>query len=246
MKNTKCVFNVLFVGDAGVGKSAFLKTHLNSEFDTKYTPTLLEEFHPLKFNTSEGEIIFNIWDCVSHLGLRDEHIIGADIAFVFNDLTRKLGLCNVPKYVESIKRIKDIPIFHIGTKCDIATRYVNVKGQEFIINAFVDDKVTHNYYISTKKLINFYTPFLVALRLLLDKPDFEFIPYATNTDSIPPISSKEDDQKDNHDDNIKHVKDKIKKLSNSVEMLEFDIEFLNLKKKEKRLINLKLELEKSI
>lgn len=54
-------FKVL-VGDGCVGKSSFVTKHLSGYFDTQYIPTLGVEVHPIIFNTSKGQIRFNVWD----------------------------------------------------------------------------------------------------------------------------------------------------------------------------------------
>lgn len=37
-------------------------TEIQTEFEKKYIATVGVEVHPLKFNTSRGTLIFNVWD----------------------------------------------------------------------------------------------------------------------------------------------------------------------------------------
>ncbi len=45
-----------------VGKTTFVKRHLTGEFEKQYNATVGVEVHPLKFQTSHGLFIFNVWD----------------------------------------------------------------------------------------------------------------------------------------------------------------------------------------
>ena len=74
----RITFKLVLVGDGGVGKTTFVKRHLTGEFEKKYVATLGVEVHPLPFNTSRGEIYFNVWDTAGQEkfgGLRDGYYI---------------------------------------------------------------------------------------------------------------------------------------------------------------------------
>jgi GTP-binding nuclear protein Ran len=55
-------FKLVLVGDGGVGKTTFVKRHISGEFEKRYIATVGVEVHPLKFHTSRGHIIFDVWD----------------------------------------------------------------------------------------------------------------------------------------------------------------------------------------
>lgn len=52
----------MLIGDGGVGKTTFVKRHLTGEFEKKYVATMGAEVRHLKFSTSHGPIVFNVWD----------------------------------------------------------------------------------------------------------------------------------------------------------------------------------------
>ena len=70
MNDTVCVqqsnippsreFKTVLIGDAGVGKTTFLKRHLTGEYERTYVATRRIEVHPLVFDTTQGPIKFNV------------------------------------------------------------------------------------------------------------------------------------------------------------------------------------------
>jgi GTP-binding nuclear protein Ran len=55
-------FKIVLVGDAGTGKSTYLKRLLTGEFEKHYIATLGVDVHPLTFHTNYGPIVFQCWD----------------------------------------------------------------------------------------------------------------------------------------------------------------------------------------
>ena len=53
-------FKIVLVGDANVGKTAFIHRHLTGDFKSNYERTLGVDVYPLVFNTTEGKIMFGI------------------------------------------------------------------------------------------------------------------------------------------------------------------------------------------
>jgi len=79
------IYKCILVGNAGVGKTTFVKRHLTGEFIKDYLPTSDVEVNALDFYANEGQIIFNVWDCTgnkSKNGLGQSHYVGADCAIV--------------------------------------------------------------------------------------------------------------------------------------------------------------------
>ena len=50
------------IGDGGVGKTTFIKRHVNGDFETKSIPTMGVEVISTIFYTNHGPIRLNIWD----------------------------------------------------------------------------------------------------------------------------------------------------------------------------------------
>ena len=86
-------FKVVIVGDAGVGKSAFVSKHAGNPFKKKYDPTQGAEVTHLVFLTSNDYCIkFVVWDTAGvdkNGSLRDGHYIGSVGAVLMYDVTSK-------------------------------------------------------------------------------------------------------------------------------------------------------------
>ena len=55
-------FNVVIIGDAGVGKSSLVRRLNVGDFNKKYVATFGAEVTPLHFSTNKGSITLNMWD----------------------------------------------------------------------------------------------------------------------------------------------------------------------------------------
>lgn len=107
-------FKVIVLGDAGVGKSAYINRMKTGEF----TQCIAQEMTPLVFHTNHGSYKLNVWEdkIVSH---------DVDAAIVMFDLIRR---DNIVKY--KINK----PLVICGNKCDLVTdklvnhcHYISVK-----------------------------------------------------------------------------------------------------------------------
>lgn len=164
---------MLLVGDGGVGKTTFVKRHLTGEFEKKYNATVGVEVHPLKFNTTRGEIVFNVWDTAGQEkfgGLRDGYYIQGQCAILMFDVTARTTYSNIPTWHRDIVRVCDnIPIVLCGNKVDVLDRQVRPKQITF------HRKKNLQYYdVSAKSNYNFEKPFLWLARKLTNVPDLQF------------------------------------------------------------------------
>ena len=166
-------FKLVFVGDAGVGKTTYLKRYLTGEFERKYIPTIGAEVHPMDFTTSHGTIVFNNWDTAGEekfAGLRDNYYKNADCAIIMFDVTSTSSYKSVENWYNNIRKTNpDIPIVIVGNKCDIDDRKMKVSNTKFhrIYNLPYFD-------ISAKSNFNFEKPFLYLARKLTNMSDLEF------------------------------------------------------------------------
>ncbi len=168
------MFKMILVGDGGVGKTTFVKRHLTGEFEKKYIATLGVEVHPLKFFSTRGQIIFNIWDTAGQEkfgGLRDGYYIQGQAAIVMFDVTSRITYKNVPNWHRDLIRVcENIPIVLVGNKVDIKDRKVKAKQITF------HRKKNLQYYdISAKSNYNFEKPFLWLGRKLTGDPSLNFV-----------------------------------------------------------------------
>jgi GTP-binding nuclear protein Ran len=167
-------FKVLLLGDGGIGKTTFVNKHIIGEFIQKYVPTIGAEVHPLKFYTTRGEIIFNVWDTAGlhkYGGLRAGYNHQAQCAIIMFDVTARVTYRNVLEwYKDLVRDCKNIPIVLCGNKIDRRDRDVKAKNI-----AFHRNKNLKYYDISAKNNCNLEKPFLWLARRLVGDSDLEFV-----------------------------------------------------------------------
>jgi GTP-binding nuclear protein Ran len=158
-------FKLVLIGDGGTGKTTFVKRHTTGEFEKRYIATQGVEVHPLRFFTSRGPIIFNVWDTAGQeklSGLRDGYYIGGSCGIIMFDVCSRVTYKNVPKWYKDLIRVCDnVPIVLVGNKVDVKERKVKAKQITF--------HRRHNlqyYDVSAKSNYQFEKPFLWLARRL--------------------------------------------------------------------------------
>jgi GTP-binding nuclear protein Ran len=84
-------FKLILVGDSGVGKTTWVTKLRTSTFVEKHVKTLGVEVHPLRFDTTHGQICFNVWDlagCDLVRGLGAGYYVQSNCALFMFDNTR--------------------------------------------------------------------------------------------------------------------------------------------------------------
>ena len=132
--STTDAFKVLLVGDACVGKSAFLHKLMGCEFENHYIPTLGIEIHHIEVETPQcGKTKFVVYD----FGGRDKyslvfdqqtgiHFSEYDCAIIMYDSSSLKSYKNVMVWEREVERIwgNDIPIVVIRNKIDIGGGHI--------------------------------------------------------------------------------------------------------------------------
>ncbi len=164
---------LVLVGDGGVGKTTFVKRHKEGRFEKKYIPTAGAEVHPMKFQTTAGPIIFNVWDTAGQekfQTLRDGYYVGADCAIIMFDVTARATYSHVPNWYRDLQRAAEgIPMVLVGNKVDVKDRKVKTRT----IN-FHRTRGMRYFDVSAKSNYNFTAPFLHLARTLAGDTKLEF------------------------------------------------------------------------
>lgn len=163
-------FKIIITGDAGVGKSSFVKQHLLNKFTPEYVPTLGVDVDPITFNTNYGSIVFDVWDTAGQEKygfLCEGYYIGAQGVICMFDTTSTTSYRNVRGWITKIQNeIKNtnIPTIICGNKCDIDGGYMSIS-----------QIYTNVIKISAKTKTNIDLPFLALARKLTEHNDLVFI-----------------------------------------------------------------------
>ncbi|CAE7835492.1 ran [Symbiodinium sp. CCMP2592] len=182
-------YKLVLLGDAGVGKTCFVKRHVTGEFVKKYRPTEGCEMKKLKISTSRGPVLFQVWDTAGqdHLaGLRDGYFIGAQCAMVFFDVTKRESHQNLAKWVTDLRKVAgEIPVVVVGNKVDAPGRVV--KAQE---GSVIMRKLKVQYYdLSVRTRFNTEVPLLFLSRRLLGDSSLRLTPEAGSRPPEPILPS---------------------------------------------------------
>uniref|UniRef100_A0AC35F371 GTP-binding nuclear protein n=1 Tax=Panagrolaimus sp. PS1159 TaxID=55785 RepID=A0AC35F371_9BILA len=92
-----------------------MKRHLTGEFEKKYVVTLGVEVHSLVFNTTHGEICFNVWDTAGQEkfgGLRHGYYIQGQCAITMFDVTSRITYKNLQNWHRDLSR----PFLYLARK----------------------------------------------------------------------------------------------------------------------------------
>jgi len=111
-------FKICVVGDANVGKTAYINRLRTGNFIADYRPTMGIVVTPLHVTTSKGSVRFNMWDCAGHDALTlfgVAYYIRANAFIVMVDG----GDANVVRWIRDIRRVcPTAPILLVGNKAD--------------------------------------------------------------------------------------------------------------------------------
>lgn len=155
-------FNIVLIGDAGVGKSSLLKRLNGGDFNMKYVPTFDAEVTPLHFSTNKGGITLNMWDVSGQQKFVEIPDCKADAYIVMFDVTSKTSYGNIKFWINSIHEETRKPITICGNKVDIADRKVKVKK-----TPYTD--------LSVKSMYNVEKVILGLIRTLLEDETVEIV-----------------------------------------------------------------------
>lgn len=158
-------FNVIVVGDSGIGKSTYICRFHSGEFTKNHIPTSGIEVSPLHMWTNRGNITLNCYDY--EIGHKPD--VRMDAAILMFDVTSKSSYKNLLAWYDHIKNeYGDILIILCGNKVDSKNREVKkVRFHRRHDLMYID--------ISAKSCYNFEKPFLIISRKLMEDDTLEFV-----------------------------------------------------------------------
>lgn len=161
---------IAFVGDSGVGKTSFIKRHLDGTFSEEHFPTSGYTESTLNFNTNVGGVQVNVLDFegdVKFLGQIEQEVHGAIV--MFDEQSTQESALRWIDDIESI--IGDIPIVACLNKIDAMDSEQVSKNCEFYFD--LNQKV---YPVSAKSGFNLEKPFLYLMQSIIRRRSITMIP----------------------------------------------------------------------
>ena len=147
-------YKIIFVGDAGVGKTTIINRINDNEFQSAYDATIGVDFWPKKINFRGNEITLQIWDTAGqerYRGLIPSYVRNSSIVFIVFDITNRKTFESIPKWIELIKSIEKNTLVLIGNKEDLKEkREVEKKEGEDLAK----ENEMHYYELSAKNYNN--------------------------------------------------------------------------------------------
>ena len=119
--------SVRLLGDAGVGKTAFLKRHTIGQFEARYIATESRSLAVCPFQTPTGRVVYSVWDCagaeidapLDWAGTDALDWAGTDAFMVMFDLGSSLSYKNARWWIERVRAFSSTaPILLVGTKSE--------------------------------------------------------------------------------------------------------------------------------
>lgn len=158
MKN----FNIIIVGDAGVGKTTFINRWNTYKYIKKYIATEGVKIYKSMYN----EIKFNIIDTAGQEKYsKIPYNRTVDAAIIMFDVQSNISYKNIPFWYDKINNeYGNIPIVICGNKVDILNR----KVESGMINYHWKYK-TKYFDVSSKSTYNYDKPFMTLINQLMTK-----------------------------------------------------------------------------
>ena len=150
---------IVFVGDAGVGKTKIISRIIDNTFDEVYEPSIGVDFMQKKINFRGEDVKLQMWDTSGqekYKGLIPSYVKKASIVFFVYDISVKTTFDNIPKWITFIKTIENTTFVLCGNKTDLSNREVKKEEGEtlaqkegiqfFEVSAKTDDNIKNMFY----------------------------------------------------------------------------------------------------
>ena len=150
---------IIFVGDAGVGKTTIIGRIMDNPFSDVYEPSIGVDFMSKKINYKGKSVKLQMWDTAGqekYKGLIPSYVRNSSIVFVVYDISSKISFDNIPKWINFIKTIENTTLVLCGNKIDLDNREVKKEdGEElakkenitfFEVSAKTDENIKNMFY----------------------------------------------------------------------------------------------------
>ena len=124
---------IIFVGDAGVGKTTIISRIMDNPYNEAYEPSIGVDF--MSKNISfHGQITkLQMWDTAGqekYKGLIPSYVRNSSIVFLIYDVSTKTSFDNIPNWISFIRNIETTTLVLCGNKIDVSEREVKKEDGE--------------------------------------------------------------------------------------------------------------------
>ena len=124
---------IIFVGDAGVGKTTIISRVMDNPFNEVYEPSIGVDFMSKIIKYRGQNIKLQIWDTAGqekYKGLIPSYVRNSSIVFLIYDISVKTSFDNIPKWISFIRSIENTTLVLCGNKIDLDKREVTKEQGE--------------------------------------------------------------------------------------------------------------------
>lgn len=164
---------ILLVGDAGVGKTAFIERWISGNFfrNRNYVSDGQSVMrNQILVRMNKGSIVLDIQNTCNY---KASFQPDTQVAIVMFDTTNRKTYENCRRWISTIReKFGSIPIILCGNKCDIRdirdirdfSEYKELVVHPKDIRLHIEEKCLAYYDVSVKSTYNYEKPFLTAIR----------------------------------------------------------------------------------
>ncbi|CAE7938343.1 GSP1 [Symbiodinium sp. KB8] len=162
-------FKILLIGERAVGKTSFLLRHQTGEF-SRSGAARDTEVVSLRFATTCGEIVFNVWEL--NPSAEERGFGQGQAAILMYDMGSRASWRSVPNRLRDIRKFcGSIPVVLVGNKTDVGAQWKEQTRSARI--AFQQKRRLQHFETSAKTCYNLEKPFWWLSRRLSGCPSLE-------------------------------------------------------------------------
>ena len=113
---------IIFVGDAGVGKTSIINRIVDNPFNESYEMSIGVDFMSKNLRYHGQNIKLQIWDSAGqekYKGLIPSYVRNSSIVFIVYDISNHSSFDNVPNWISFIQNIEKTTMILCGNKIDL-------------------------------------------------------------------------------------------------------------------------------
>ena len=198
---------IIFVGDAGVGKTTIISRIMDNPFSESYEPSIGVDFMSKNIKFHGQNIKLQMWDTAGqekYKGLIPSYVRNSSVVFLVYDISSKMSFDNIPKWINFIKTIENTTLVLCGNKIDLSNREVtkeegtNLAQKEgitfFEVSAKTDENIKNMFYNVVADLPSFAEANVDKANLikeLLNENGVENVQGGVTSDNVQNVASNQ-------------------------------------------------------